>query len=128
MAVVRKRWYPVEGVVVDYASGYEAGKYHVYGVEKGERVLIVDDAVSTGGTLVATLEALRRAGVEVVGSAVALSKPQYGWQEALAGERIWRAVDLYVDRGGRIRLVEPRFGWEDSFTVPVIEGREEIGE
>lgn len=128
LAVVRKRWYPVEGVSVEYSSGYEAGTYHVYGVEEGERVLLVDDAVSTGGTLVATLKALREEGVEVVGTAVALSKPQYGWREALEGERLWRAVDLYVDEAGRIRLVEPRYGWVEEFEVPVTLGETRVGE
>lgn len=41
-------------------------------VRRGERVLVVDDVLATGGTVEATVALLRRAGAEVVGVSVLL--------------------------------------------------------
>ena len=38
-------------------------------VEKGQRVVILDDLLATGGTLAATVELFRKVGAEVVGAA-----------------------------------------------------------
>lgn len=40
--------------------------------QAGERVLVIDDVLATGGTVEATLELIRRAGAEVAGVAVLL--------------------------------------------------------
>lgn len=123
LAVVRKRRYPVEGIVVEYTSGYEEGRYHVYGVEQGDRVYLVDDAVSTGGTLRAVVEALENAGARVVAVAATIFKPQYGAVNAANNLSLpyWRAVDIYVSRDGLVRIVNPRTGWEESLRVPVVD-------
>ncbi len=126
LAVVRKRRYPVDGIEVEYTSGYEEGKYYVYGVEPGDRVYLVDDAVSTGGTIKAVAEALERAGAEVVAVAASIFKPQYGALSAAEeiGRPYWRAVDVYVWRDGTLKLVNPLSGAEIVIRVPVVEGYE----
>ena len=43
---------------------------HVDAVQPGQRVLIVDDVLATGGTIAATTELFRRAGAEIVGVTV----------------------------------------------------------
>jgi adenine phosphoribosyltransferase len=40
---------------------------HVDAIESGQRVLIVDDVLATGGTVAATAELFRRAGGDIVG-------------------------------------------------------------
>lgn len=47
-------------------------------VEPGTRVLVLDDVLATGGTLVAAHEVLRSIGCEVAGSAVLLEIPSLG--------------------------------------------------
>src|SRR5208337_3805525 len=62
LAIIRKRdFLSSESLLakVPYASGFERGNYYIYGVEKGERILLVDDMVSTGGSLIPTIRALR---------------------------------------------------------------------
>jgi len=56
-------------VAVGLANEYiEEGSTQVYlnGVRPGDRVLIVDDLISTGGTLCALIEAVRLAGGEIL--------------------------------------------------------------
>jgi adenine phosphoribosyltransferase len=65
--VVRKRYYGLEGeVAVHQTTGYSQGELYINGVKKGERVILVDDVVSTGGTMTAVLNALKSMGVELV--------------------------------------------------------------
>ncbi len=65
--VVRKRHYGLEGeVAVHQTTGYSQGELYINGVKKGERIILVDDVVSTGGTMTAVLNALKSMGTELV--------------------------------------------------------------
>jgi adenine phosphoribosyltransferase len=65
--VVRKRCYDLESeVAVHQVTGYSECELYINGIRKGDRILVVDDVLSTGGTMVAVLNALKGAGVEVV--------------------------------------------------------------
>ncbi|MHB8586601.1 MAG: hypoxanthine/guanine phosphoribosyltransferase [Thermoplasmatota archaeon] len=62
--VVRKRSYGLPGErEVGQSTGYSTNRLFVNGLGRGDRVLVVDDVVSTGGTLAALLQGLR--GIEV---------------------------------------------------------------
>jgi adenine phosphoribosyltransferase len=64
--VVRKRFYGLEGEVdVQQVTGYSRGNLYINGLTKGERVILVEDVVSTGGTMIAVLNALKDMGVEL---------------------------------------------------------------
>jgi adenine/guanine phosphoribosyltransferase-like PRPP-binding protein len=52
----------------------------------GRRVVIVDDAVSTGGTLVAVIELLERLGAEIAGVVVAMRQGS-AWRDRLGPDR-----------------------------------------
>jgi adenine phosphoribosyltransferase len=47
-------------------------------LEKGERVLLIDDILATGGTLTAAQSLVADLGAEVIGSAVVLELPELG--------------------------------------------------
>jgi adenine phosphoribosyltransferase len=65
--VVRKRLYGLEGEVsVHQTTGYSEGELYINGLESGDRVFLVDDVVSTGGTMTAVIKALKRLGTEIV--------------------------------------------------------------
>lgn len=65
--VVRKRRYGLPGeVAVHQMTSYSEGELYINGIREGDRILVIDDVVSTGGTLLAVLEALKGMNVEIV--------------------------------------------------------------
>ena len=61
--VIRKRSYGMEGEVrVDVSTGYSESTTYINDIKAGERILIVDDVISTGGTLEPILEAIEDMG------------------------------------------------------------------
>ena len=105
-AIVRKRSYGLEGeVAVHQTTGYSANQLYMNGVRAGDRVLFVDDVVSTGGTLGAIIEAVGRAGAHLVDIVVVFEK---GTGRAKVEEQYNVKVKtlLRVDvRNGRVTLV-----------------------
>jgi adenine phosphoribosyltransferase len=67
LTIVRKRPYFLEGEVeLSQSTGYSKGALYINGLKKGDRVIIVDDVISTGGTLIALVKALKIMGVEIL--------------------------------------------------------------
>ena len=65
--IVRKRKYSLDGEVsVSQVTGYSECDMYINGISPGERVVLVDDVLSTGGTVRAVAKALQSMGVEVV--------------------------------------------------------------
>ncbi len=67
-SVVRKRRYGLEGEMnIAQSTGYSKSDMYINGISKGDRVTIVDDVLSTGGTLKALVNALKqKVGADVV--------------------------------------------------------------
>lgn len=64
--VVRKRKYGLPGeLAVHQTTGYSKGELYINAVEEGDDVLVLDDVASTGGTMVAVLEALNKKGINI---------------------------------------------------------------
>jgi adenine phosphoribosyltransferase len=62
LVIIRKRKYGLPGEIeVSQITGYSKSQLFLNGIQKGDRVIVVDDVVSTGGTLLATLESLKSA-------------------------------------------------------------------
>ncbi len=62
---------PRETVSYRYDLEYGSNELHIHsdGIEKGQRVLVVDDLLATGGTIEATVKLVEELGGEVVGCA-----------------------------------------------------------
>ena len=75
LVVIRKRQYGLAGeVALSKTTGYGESEMYVNDVDPGDRVLLLDDVLSTGGTLKAILEALEEIGAEVVDVVAVIKK------------------------------------------------------
>ena len=72
---LRKRQYGLPGEVsVAQATGYGKANLYINNIRRGDRIVFLDDVISTGGTLRAVIPALRAIGAEVVDVIVVFEK------------------------------------------------------
>ena len=83
-----------------YAQSYELEygtatvEVHQDAFRPGERVLIIDDVLATGGTAQATASLVRRAGADIVGVAVIMELTFLGGRAKLSGEPLRALVTV----------------------------------
>ena len=68
--------------------GTDSLEMHSDAVEPGQKVLIVDDLLATGGTARATVDLVRQLGGDVYGVAVLIELTALNGREKLAGEHV----------------------------------------
>ena len=80
MLVRKKGKLPFRTVGADYALEYGSAsiEIHADACKTGDRVLIVDDLIATGGTVLAAAGLIRSLGAEVVGVAAIIDLPELG--------------------------------------------------
>ena len=67
LVVVRKRQYGLEGeVTIDQSTGYSKGEMYLNDIKSGERVVIIDDVLSTGGTIRAIIDGIEKTGARIM--------------------------------------------------------------
>ena len=75
--IVRKRMYGMPGELnLSQVTGYSKNQLFVNGIKPGMRVVIVDDVVSTGGTLWALVESLAGIQVKIVDIVVVVERTE----------------------------------------------------
>ncbi|MGI8839857.1 MAG: adenine phosphoribosyltransferase [Caulobacteraceae bacterium] len=84
----------------EYALEYgtDAIEMHLDAVLEGERVLLIDDLIATGGTALAAIELLSQAKAEIVAAAFLVDLPDLGGTDRLRAAGI--AVSALVTFGG----------------------------
>jgi adenine phosphoribosyltransferase len=89
---------PCETIGIDYALEYGAARIELDpgAIHQGERVLLVDDLIATGGTALAGAELLRQAGGVVDRALFVIDLPELGGADALraAGVEAEALVDF----------------------------------
>jgi len=76
---------PHKTVSVEYALEYgvDTIEMHVDGCAAGEKVMLIDDLIATGGTALAAIQLLQGAGAEVVAAAFVIDLPELGGADRL---------------------------------------------
>ena len=64
--------------------GVDIIEMHADAIRPGERILIVDDLIATGGTAEAAAKLIRRSGGEIVGATFIIDLPELGGMKKLA--------------------------------------------
>lgn len=83
---------PVETIGIDYDLEYGTDRLEMdpAAVQAGERVVIIDDLIATGGTALATAKLLRMAGADVGNALFVIDLPDLG------GANLLRKADVSV--------------------------------
>ena len=81
---------PWQTVSASYSLEYGTGELEMHhdAVESGQRVLIVDDLLATGGTAVATVDLIKRGGGEVAGLSFLIELEALNGRARLDNEQI----------------------------------------
>ena len=73
--------------------GVDIIEMHEDAIGKGQRILIVDDLIATGGTAEAAVKLIARSGGEIAGASFIINLPELGGAEKLSARRIkWHAL------------------------------------
>ena len=110
LVVIRKRSYGLDGeVALSKSTGYSEDEMYINDVDPGDRVLLLDDLISTGGTMRAIVEAVDDIGAEIADIVIAIRK--VGGEDALAGidHPIQTLLDIEVG-DGEVRIVSESGG------------------
>jgi len=106
LVVIRKRQYGLEGEVSLAAqTGYSESEMYINDVEAGDRVLVLDDVLSTGGTMKAILDALEHIGAEVI-DVVAVIKKAGPNELDDAGYSVKTLINVTVE-DGEVVITDP---------------------
>ena len=85
---------PWHTVAVKYALeyGFDQLEIHADAIARGQRVLIHDDVLATGGTAKATVELVQQLGAEVVGLPFIIELSFLNGREKLAGQDVFSLI------------------------------------
>ena len=104
---IRKRKYGLDGeVTIAQSTGYSESEMFLNFVEEGDKVFLIDDVLSTGGTLKAIIRTLQDIGVEICDVMVVFEK--VGTKEKLEeelGVKIKSLLKVRMD-GSEVEIIE----------------------
>ncbi|MCL2560264.1 MAG: adenine phosphoribosyltransferase [Turicibacter sp.] len=87
----------VETAHYDLEYGTDSLCIHADAIKPGQKVLVVDDLLATGGTLTATIELIERLGGEVVGCAFLIELVGLPGREVLKGYNVMTLTQYEVN-------------------------------
>ncbi len=75
MVIARKRNYGLEGEVqINQQTGYSKGSIYLNDIKAGERIAIIDDVLSTGGTMRSVIEGVKQTEASIENIVIVVEK------------------------------------------------------
>ena len=75
MVIARKRQYGLEGEVeINQETGYSKGSIFLNDIKPGEKIAIIDDVLSTGGTMRSVIEGVKKPGAVIENIVIVVEK------------------------------------------------------
>ena len=107
ISIVRKRAYGLPGeIVVSQKTGYSSGMLYINYIGKDDRLLLVDDVLSTGGTMTAIVNGLKTTGAKITDIVVIVNKNRnIETIEGKIGMRIKTVVNIEIVEG-KVRILD----------------------
>ncbi len=68
----------LDEIPVTYVCGYKSDILHINGIQKGDKILIIDDLISTGGTIISLVKSIEKLGASIIDIGVIFNKVDYG--------------------------------------------------
>ncbi len=107
------RWYPYKlpdsaTIKVHMKSEYREGDLYLNGILPGDRITIIEDTISSGGTIISLVEAVRRSGAEVTEILALVEKMDFGGVASVmaqTGIRVKTGVGIKIDELGRVHVI-----------------------
>jgi len=81
----------------DLEYGTDAVEIHVDALQRGDRVVVIDDLLATGGTVAAVAGLVNKLGAEIVEAAFVIELPPLKGREKLAGVPVYTLVEFMVE-------------------------------
>lgn len=70
-------------IEVEYICGYEKGYLHINNIKPEDKVLIIDDLISTAGTIVSMIDGINRIGAQIMDIGTIFNKVDYSGMDKL---------------------------------------------
>lgn len=87
---------PHKTISAEFEKEYGKDKMEIHedAIKKGDKVLIIDDLIATGGTLSAATNLIEKLGGEIIECAVIIDLPDLKGKEKLKGYKIFNMVEF----------------------------------
>ena len=112
MPIAGAKWFPgPESQGTAFSMEYYKGNLYPYGIQRGDTVYIIEDTVSSGGTLTGLINLLRNNDVYIEGAVSAVAKREYGGIRRIREETgidVHRILEVSV-ASDKTRVVDDRY-------------------
>ena len=97
--VRKKGKLPGETIEESYNLEYGAGTLEIHkdAIQEGEKVVIVDDLIATGGTVGATVQLVKKLGADIVECAFLIELPDLKGREKVGGCEVFAVMEFEGD-------------------------------
>jgi adenine/guanine phosphoribosyltransferase-like PRPP-binding protein len=88
-ALAMVKWNPIgiEGEIkINFRNSYTNGKMYLHGVKKGDKIILVEDLIDSGGTIIAMIKLLRKAKINIIDVICVGTKKETGGLERIKKE------------------------------------------